>query len=436
MAAPLASRRWTLPALAIPLLFVLSGCATAASPATSGGPAAPAGATPSGDPALGSPSSIGLVTPASSPSAGPSPTTEPTSGFVPLDVFTAQPLGPDSPFGSFFGSNARRPTPIQSSIWLTAKSLGRVTLLGSEIGLLDPAANPLLSAGTGGILPAAKTLDVSWTRWIVEPPGYGRDEKGNRYSDLTYWNLCGPGASTVALYYWQQLTGRPDVTGTAGYFLDPYAAEGAAWPSPGPTVAVSGGQAIGTYWSGADTVSGFTAHGRGFLMYMAMQSQPATWQSPGIAVFSDGSGQPFYPTRGASRTNIQTGLNWEISGQDPNAWTNAWYASVAKADPTLARDLQVAVTLDVGRDGLPVIAAIDTYDLPNWQAGASTPHTRHAVAIVGYDNAANPPTYTYIDTCGRACNARGGNGNGQVHVVAQSAMVAAILDQVGSGFVW
>ncbi len=82
--------------------------------------------------------------------------------------------------------------------------------------------------------------------------------------------------------------------------------------------------------------------------------------------------------------------------------------------------------LDVGRDGVPVIAAVDAYDLPNWQAGSATPHTRHAVTIVGYDNTANPPTYTYIDTCGRSCNNRGGNGYGQLHVISQAQMVLSL----------
>ena len=60
----------------------------------------------------------------------------------------------------------------------------------------------------------------------------------------------------------------------------------------------------------------------------------------------------------------------------------------------------------------------------------------HAVAIVGYDNAANPPTYTYIDTCPRGCNSRPGNRNGGVYVIAQDKMVEAIQGRVGSGFVW
>ena len=64
--------------------------------------------------------------------------------------------------------------------------------------------------------------------------GVGADVKGNSYIDRSYWNLCGPGAVAVALYYWQQLAGYPNVSGTSGYFLDPYESAGAAWPERGP----------------------------------------------------------------------------------------------------------------------------------------------------------------------------------------------------------
>lgn len=359
--------------------------------------------------------------------------------FDPINLFATPSPPPASgaqPTDPAFAIDPRRTLPTQSADWLTLKAAGRIALIQGKVVTLDPNVDLMANPYTGAALPAAFSLDTSWTRWIVEPTGSGSDEKGNRYSDTSFWNMCGPGASTVALYYWQQLTGHPNVTGTAGYFLDPYAAEGVAWPSPGPTVARSGAARLGTYWSGSDRVSGFTAHGRGFIMYMATVAQPPGWQPRGIAVFANASGGALYPTRGAPRTNIMTGLNWEISNHDPQSWADSWYASVTRPDPTLARDLQAAVTLDVGRDGIPVVAALDTYDLPNWQAGTATPHTRHAVAIVGYDNAANPPTYTYLDTCGRQCNSHGGNQNGQIHVVAQSAMVAAIKDTVGSGFVW
>ncbi len=399
---------------------------------------APADSTPSGSAsttmftvsATGSPA----VTLAPS-SAAPTPTDFP---FVPINMIA--PPGPavhpvqttDRPIVI---ANSR-PVSGQSRDWLTAKASARVALAGGKIILLDRTANPLLLPATGAALPAARTLDVSWTRWIVEPPGYGVDEKGTRYTDTSFWNMCGPGSATVASYYWQQLTGRPNVTGTAGWFLDPYAAEGVAWPSPGPIVGVSGGERIGTYWSGSDTVSGFTAHGRGFLMYMATQANPPEWKATGIAVFADADGKPVYPTWGASKEFIQTGINWEISGHNAGSWVDGWYGPVNTGDPAMARDLNVAVMLDVGRDGVPVVGAVDVSYLPNWQSGSTTPHTRHAISIVGYDNTANPPTYTYLDTCGRACNARGGNQNGQLHVIAQSAMVQAMQDGVGDGFIW
>jgi hypothetical protein len=280
-------------------------------------------------------------------------------------------------------------------------------------------------------VPAARTLDTQYARWIIEPLGKGKDVMGNSYEDSNFWNFCEVGASTVALYYWQQINGHPNVTGTAGYFIDPYKAEGVAWPSPGPDLPMSGEEMLGTYWTGEDHVNGYTAYARGYQLYLGMKMQPPGWKSTGMAVFAI-NGKPIYRTFGAPRTNVQVALNWEASGHAREGWVDFWYTGVMRFEPTFARDLQMAVTLDVGRDGVPVIAVLDTFTLPNWQAGSRTPHTIHAVAIVGYDNAASPPTYTYIDTCPRGCNSRSGNR----YVIAQDKMVEAIQGRVGSGFVW
>ncbi len=426
---PRQRRAGRIAAVLVVCLLVIGGAAVLSAPPGNAGPTGTGAAdTNIGDASL-------PASDTASPTADPSP--GPT--FDPINLFATPsppPANGAQPTDPAFTVDLRRPLPTQSSDWLNLKSVGRMSLIQGKVVTLDPNVDPMTNPYTGAALPSAFTLDTTWTRWIVEPTGSGSDEKGNRYSDTSYWNLCGPGASTVALYYWQQLTGFPNVTGTAGYFLDPYAGEGVAWPSPGPAVATSGSTRIGTYWSGTDRVSGFTANGRGFIMHMAMEAQPPGWKSAGIAVFASSDGSALYPTRGAPRTNIMTGLNWEVSNHNLQSWSESWYASVIRADPTLARDLQTAVTLDVGRDGIPVVAELDTFDLPNWQDGAKTPHTRHAVAIIGYDNAANPPTYTYLDTCGRQCNNRGGNTNGQIHMIPQSAMVAAIQDTVGSGFVW
>ena len=411
-----------------------SGVGPGASPTRSAGNVAAASST-------GSPESATAV-PSPTPSPATSPTAAPTyaSGFQPLDLVAPDPppsAGP-TPAGlaGFPRIDPTRPTPTHSSDWLALKAGGLVALVDGRIVALPATTDPLTEPGSGAALPPAHTLDVAWTGRVVEPPGAGTDEKGNRYSDLTYWNLCGPAATTVALYYWQQLTGRPDVTGTAGYFLDPYAAAGVAWPSPGPAVPLSAGVRVGMYWSGRDTTSGYVANGRGFVMYMAMNVQPPGWSATGVDVFTATGGGPMYPTRGSSPRGMAVAMNWEIAGPAASSWADTWYVYVTKGDPTLATDLHEAVLLDVGRDHVALVAAADTHELPNWQAGSATPHTRHAISIVGYDDTANPPTYTFIDTCGRSCNGRAGNTNGGTHVISQAAMVAALQDSAGLGFVW
>jgi hypothetical protein len=404
------------------------------------------GARPAADPAAGAGSPIALAsspTPTASPTAvpptpSPLPSVTPGSypGFPPIQLFVpANPDGSGDLVRPVFWVDQRRPIPVQSLDWLALKASGRIALVNGQFTVLPAGADPLVVPGTGASVPARALMDTSWTRWVVEVPGSGQDEKGNWFSNLSYWEFCGDGAMTVALWYWQQRTGHPDVTGTAGYFLDPYAAEGVAWPSPGPQIATRNGTPIGTYWSGSDDVSGFTAHGRGFEFYLAMAAQPIGWQSTGFTLFAL-DGKPLYPALGTPLSNIQAGLNWEASGHSLGNWSETYYTLVTPQDPSLARDLAAAVTIDVGRDQVPVVALVDTYDLPNWQNGDATPHIRHAIAIVGYDNTANPPTFTYTETCGRACNRRGGNQNGQIHVIAQSELVKAIQDKVGSGFVW
>jgi hypothetical protein len=443
-------RRWYVGGVAILAAIAVVSAAAVAGSWADGGGAASFSASAS-LPAIAAGTSFGGVDTPGPVTPGSTASPSLVSSFQPIDMFAPEPTptpAPTSPPGATSRPGRTGPPPIplvdpgrdipdQSFDWLTLKAAGRIVLSKGQIGFLDAGTDPLANPVTGLALPAARRLNVAWTRWIVEPPASGTDAKGNRYHDLTYWNMCGPGATTVALYYWQQLTGHPNVTGKAGYFLDPYAAAGVAWPSGGPTFTSPNGQAehLGTYWTGATKVSGFTAHARGYILYLAMAVKPAGWTAPGIDVFVGGTGKALYPTRGAPPTDMQAALNWEASGQVTN-WAETYYATVHRWDPTLARDLNAAVMMDVGRDGVPVVAAVDTYYLPNWQAASKTPHTRHAISIVGYDNTANPPTFTYLDTCGRSCNSRGGNQNGQIHVISQAQMAMAMADGNGMGFIW
>jgi hypothetical protein len=439
-------REW---AIGAAIAIVAIAAASLAMPALTGSAAASpaADATPGADPTGLSSISLATATaglPSPSDTGTPTPLPTPTATPFPLiDMFA--PMPPESPAPANHHVPSEKPgpplvdpgrdIPDQSFLWLVAKASGRVVLSNGKIDLLAAGTYPLANPLTGAALPDARTLDVGWTRWIIEPTGTGKDAKNNSYTDLTYWNLCGPGAATVALYYWQQLTGHPDVTGMAGYFLEPYKASGVGWPSPGPVFVGTNGkqQHVGTYWNGRMRAPGYWANSRGFVMYMAMAVLPAGWTSPGIDVFVGGDGKPLYPTRGSPPNDMQAALNWEASGHAAD-WAETWYANVPKWDPTMARDLQAAVMLDVGRDGVPVIVQADTYYLPNWKNGSRTPHTRHSVTIVGYDNEAR--TFTYLDTCGRSCNSRGGNANGQVHVISQAQMVQAVSQDWGMGFVW
>jgi hypothetical protein len=391
-----------------------------------------------------------VISPAASPSleslsptatatrtVDPTPTKSLGPTFQPIDVWaTPTPKsGKAVPTAQDNVPQPRRPSPAQDPDWLALKAAGRVALVDGQRVILPPEADPLVMPDTGQPVPGARTLDISYSRWIIEPTGGGRDELGRAYTDENYWQLCEVGATTVALSYWQTLTGHPDVRGTKGYFIDPYASEGVAWPSPGPILPRANGKVVGTYFSGEDHVSGYTAYARGYMLYLATQVQPPGWKSTGMAVFAV-NGRPIYKTFGAPRPNIIAALNWEASDHDEDDWMNFWYAGVTRFEPTLARDLQMAVTLDVGRDGVPVVAVLDAHDLPNWQAGAATRHLFHGIAIVGYDNTANPPTYSYVETCGRQCNSRAGNYNGKLQIAPQSVIVDAIQDTLGSGFVW
>jgi hypothetical protein len=148
-----------------------------------------------------SPSPAAGTIPAESPSGAPSPSTVPTptpSPAILVDVFaspTAAPASGALPTDQVDAPAPRRPIPVQSSEWLALKASGRIALVGGRVEILPPTADPLLDLATGGPLPATRTFDTSYSRWIIEPLAYGRDAKGQKFSDRNYWNLCEAGAT-------------------------------------------------------------------------------------------------------------------------------------------------------------------------------------------------------------------------------------------------
>jgi hypothetical protein len=294
---------------------------------------------------------------------------------------------------------AGKSTVVQDPAWLVAKAEHRTILTpdGRLLGI-DPTAPDLPTVE----LPTAKRLVTTDTALVVEPPGVGRDDLGTSFVDANYWNFCAPGGATVAAYYWgsSRVTARP-----AGYYVEPY-----------------GPKRVRTYWASADTISGYPTKGRSYLMYIAEQVFPPGWATPGLAEFS------YYPTLGATLPDTRDALNWEISGH-ASGWATWYYAmQPAWGSRWSEARLHADVAWDIGYDNRPVVAAVNTAYLPNWSRSLG-----HTIVIVGYDDIAR--TYTYLDTCGKACNGSAGNRNGGLYTVSQRAMYLAIASW-GTGYLY
>ena len=290
---------------------------------------------------------------------------------------------------------APRSVVAQDPAWLAAKAAHRLRLT-------PDGAVPVAAEAPVPVVPIARRLATSDTGLIVEPPGSGRDDRSVSYVDANYWNFCAPGAATVAAYYFgaSRVTARP-----AAFYVEP-----------------TGPYRLRTYWASADTVSGYATKGRSYLMYMAEQVAVPTWIVPGIDIFTS------YPSPGATNPDTRDALNWEISGHAAG-WAN-WYYVVQPTSGTRWSEAQLHADIawDIGNDGRAVVAAANTAYLPNWNRSLG-----HAIAIVGYDDTAK--TYTYLDTCGRACNGSPNSRNGGIYTVGQHALYLAIASW-GTGYIW
>lgn len=243
--------------------------------------------------------------------------------------------------------------------------------------------------------PSALTLSTRDTARFVEPPGYGTDDNGKSYTDANYWNFCVAGAAAVATSYFLS-----DPVELSGAFHEPY----------GPF-------SVTTRWDPADVDSnlGFVSKGRAYMLYMAMQVKPPSFDRPGIDDFST------YPTLGGSLQAIRDAVNWEISSHlRGGGWDTWFYFTQANSGSTFsAAQLNADIAGDIVGTGAPVIVAVDADYLPNWPDLAKPLH--HAISIVGYDN--DRDTYTYLDTCGRQC---GTTSNGGTHEISQAKLFKAV----------
>lgn len=238
---------------------------------------------------------------------------------------------------------------------------------------------------------AARQLYMGEADTIVEPSAVGTDSQGRQYEDKYFWFLCGPGATTVALSYWQNIS---VLHHGLQKFTDPS-------PSPQRT----------TYWNDSS--------GRSYLMYIADVSQPPSFGSPGELAFGT------YPAAGTRTDDIRDILNWEASGHNSSTWKNFFFQVQNVPNATT---LNHNIVVDVANNVAPV-AIVDSYELPDWSHTHSNAHVSHAVAITGYDN--NAGTYTYEQTCDSDCYTHHGH-----YTISQSALEQAIqADQGNNGVV-
>lgn len=245
-------------------------------------------------------------------------------------------------------------------------------------------------------IPSTYTLSYSSTQSVREPLGsvpgtYNctNDAGGHCYVDLYMWGLCGPGATTVALYYWN----RPVFSYSNGsWFSDPHTS---------------------TYWNNTD--------GRAYLMYLATQSYPPSFISAGEETYFGYSSDITY------NTDVRDTLNWEASGHAGN-WSTYFYVYLSY-NGLSASTLNADTTVDIAVYHAPVVVDLNAQRLPNWTNNNGV--TSHFVSIIGYNNVNG--TYTYIDTCGQGCNNKG-SSNG-VYTVSQSTLYTAIEQNNGNGAV-
>jgi len=294
--------------------------------------------------------------------------------------------------------------PAQGTSAVVLKRGNRAMILGRLGRLVQPNAIPMY-----GIAPSGNPLGDQITSGIVEPLGSmpdgspAKDDAGHSYTDANYWGYCGPGSSNVALWYWNHFAnGYP-----AGSYND---------------------GVVNTYWTS-------NAPYRSYLMYLAQQVNPPSYKTPGeITYKSDGSNDGTYPT------DLRDALNFEASGRSTGTgWSTYFYDLVKNNDvnstPTQEAADEKTFHQDVASDisqGAPVVVEADTYYLPEWPYT----HILHWITVIGYDD--NAKTYTYTDTCGKACGSSqdGGLNTIDQHRLFSLAMNDQFMGNGNGGYIW
>lgn len=330
----------------------------------------------------------------------------------------------------------------QNAVWLARKNRFRILRRGVKL----PAGCPTIDFTTCNPPPDGYTLSTSTvvstlepsgnprTSWPTIPPvssqlqyeyGGNDDDQHVTYTNYNMYGLCGPGALTNALSYW----GAPVASNGPQLFAD-------LSVKNNPTAAARWGATEWTTWSDVsynDIYEGGNEHinpnaHRSYMMYIAWLSNPNGEWNPGV---NTGVMDPWhYPSQGADLQWRQDVLNWEASGHNSSTWQNFFYTTQWDSNGNPGGGTQPMLLSDVESDlwysGVPVVAEVNSQMLyPNWPNNGG--QTKHAIAIIGYDNTSS--TYTYVDSCGSGTGSGTGCGANQqqrTYKINQNALWAAL----------
>jgi hypothetical protein len=322
-----------------------------------------------------------------------------TAALFPIPVQAAQPVG--SGGGGVVPLDpgwVQDPTTLQMKLdnRFVRDATGKVEVLAQARTISPDSFAPSL------------TLNTAVTGLNQEPKGqYGTDDAGGNYYDYNYWKFCGPGATSVPLYYWPYSTWNYS---SASYFNEP--------------VNRGYGYYYYGYWN--------SNHAHFSIMDLAeyMKPAPDNWPYRGLMLWQ----YSYTDSRfGTPIDRIHDVLNYEITN---NGSINGWYAYVPTSISLGV--LQFEVEYDITY-GVPLVVAAQTYwhnpstgvneHLPQW-----THAIWHYVSVVGYNN--NSGTFTIIDTCGPSCSDQGPYGVGTVPQSWLDDLINQIPSSSGGGIVW
>lgn len=236
------------------------------------------------------------------------------------------------------------------------------------------------------------------------PPPY------HTYYDTNFFDLCGPGAADVALYYWP----APPNYANHANVVDPKTG-------------------VSTTWDGKDPYDQ-TYRMRGYDVHLAWQIKAPGWTQPGMMEQYAGGGVTL-------QTEAQA-MNWEASGENAKDWQGYFYGVVwwnTSNTSTFYNNVQ----FDTYKSNVPVVAEVNANVMPNWPRGGQT---NHLITIIGYNDLVHNQDgtygiYYYTDTCASSTKC-GSFNDGGVNTAPYDTMWNAITNiQVNQntgdgGYIW